>query len=80
MDHREVRLEWPLQDAGLGGRYGDLALPRQQDPPLGHADCLENASITYGVNLAAGVAERMPRMTFNCLRDSNSGFFLEVYS
>jgi hypothetical protein len=37
-------------------------------------------AFTYGVKLAAEVAGRTPRMTFNRLRDSNSGFFLEVYS
>lgn len=57
-------------------------LPMQHVPPLHFADVSKGTArpIQFGTSVVAGAARTWLMATTDCLRDSDSGFFLEVYS
>ena len=60
----------------------DRQLPMHHAPPLHVADGSTGTAepLQFGTSAAAGAARRKLYTTTNCLRDSDSGFFLDVYS
>ena len=60
----------------------DRLLPMQLVPPLHPTDGSKGTAglLQFGTNRIAGTARTKLRSTSSCLRGSDSGFFLKVYS